>query len=113
MKKIYVDDIQKKGDKALPGPGKYEKDKTFGAKGLTYSMAARFPNEKLSLEKSSKLPGPGNYPSANMIGADGANSAYKNQSKFGFSKANDRFKVPTKKEAAPSPNVYSPQNNMN
>ena len=39
MKKLYVDDILKKGDKALPGPGKYEFDKSFGSKGLNYSMA--------------------------------------------------------------------------
>lgn len=78
MKKIYVDDIQKKGDKALPGPGKYEKDKTFGAKGLTYSMASRLPTEKLSLEKSGKLPGPGNYNSINVTGNDVNNSAFRN-----------------------------------
>jgi len=68
MKKMYVDDIQKKGDTALPGPGKYEFDKTFGAKGLNYSMASKLPTEKHMLDKSKKLPGPGNYEAINVTG---------------------------------------------
>ena len=59
MKKIYVDEIKKKGDTALPGPGKYEKEKSFGNLGLNYSMGARLPTERHMLKKSSKLPGPG------------------------------------------------------
>jgi len=50
-------------------------------------MAARLPTEKLALEKSGKLPGPGNYAQMNVTGNDLTNSAYKNQSKFSFSKA--------------------------
>ena len=87
MKKIYVDDIQKKGDKALPGPGKYEHDKTFGAKGLNYSMAARLPTEKQMLEKSAKLPGPGNYEGLYTTGNSVTNSEFKNANNFSFTKA--------------------------
>ena len=46
MKKLYIDDIQGKGDKALPGPGKYEKDPTFGKAGLHSTFAARLPTER-------------------------------------------------------------------
>lgn len=108
MKKMYVDEINQKGDKALPGPGKYENEKMFGAKGLTYSMAARLPTEKQCLEKSAKLPGPGNYETINVTGNNVSNSTFKNQSMYSFGKAEDRFKAPTKKVAAPAPNVYSP-----
>jgi hypothetical protein len=108
MKKIYVDEIAKKGDVSLPGPGKYEKEKSFGALGVTYSMAARLPTEKQMLQKSAKLPGPGNYETIHVTGNIVSNSSYKNVSKFSFSKAQDRFTAPTKKVAAPAPNAYSP-----
>ena len=70
MKKMYIDDIQSKGDKALPGPGKYEKDPTFGKAGLHCSFAARLPTEKQMLEKSAKLPGPGSYKHVDVTGSD-------------------------------------------
>lgn len=54
MKKIFVDDIKKRGDHSLPGPGRYFKEgdsKKFGeddlmilkqySSPLKYSMAAR------------------------------------------------------------------------
>jgi len=45
MKKMYVDDILKKGDGSMPGPGRYESEKLFGkTKGTHYSMAARLPH---------------------------------------------------------------------
>ena len=65
------------------------------------------------LEKSAKLPGPGNYENDHITGNTLSNSAFKNVSKFSIPKANDRFAAPTKKVAAPAPNVYSPQNNLN
>lgn len=45
MKKIYVDDIKSKGDKSLPGPGKYETSKLFGTEsvGTHYSCALHLP----------------------------------------------------------------------
>ena len=55
MKKIHVDAIKKAGDKSSPGAGKYEYQKTFASQGnnnkagLTYSMAANLPTEKLAL----------------------------------------------------------------
>ncbi len=35
------------------------------------------------------------------------------ESFYSFSKANDRFNVPTRKVAAPAPNAYQPLNNLN
>ena len=78
MKKIYVDDIKKKGDKSNPGPGKYESKKTFGDNGQNYSMAGRLATEKLMLEKSKKLPGPGSYESIQTTGKLVNNSSFKN-----------------------------------
>ena len=76
-------------------------------------MAARLPNDKLALEKSKKLPGPGFYQHPEVTGKNLLMSQIKTESKYSFGKANDRFRVPTQKVAAPAPNVYSPQNNLN
>ena len=46
MLKIFVDDINKKGDMSKPGPGKYETEKKFGKVGLTCSRAKKFVIEK-------------------------------------------------------------------
>ena len=56
MKKLFIDDIKKRGDHSLPGPGRYFKEgdkKKFGedelmvlkqfSSPLKYSMAARLP----------------------------------------------------------------------
>lgn len=63
MKKLFVDEIKKKGDMNLPGPGKYENDidKRFGKTGVNYSIAKRLYMDNLFLDKSKKLPGPGFY----------------------------------------------------
>ena len=45
MKKVFIDDIRKKGDHSLPGPGRYDYEKQFGSEGLNYSMAAKLPTE--------------------------------------------------------------------
>ncbi len=110
MKKIHVDDIRVQGGKS-PGPGKYSGDKTES--GISFSMAARLPTEKQQLEKASKLPGPGKYSAIEVCGKDLVHSLYKTQSKFSFGKAQDRFVVPTKKVASPSPDKYKPMNNLN
>ena len=60
------------------------------------------------LDKSGKLPGPGNYESVNVTGNTQNNSEYKNASKFGFSKANDRFMGPSKNSATPGAGAYAP-----
>lgn len=39
MKKIFVDDIKKKGDMSQPGPGRYDAEHKFGKNAPTYSMA--------------------------------------------------------------------------
>ena len=46
MKKIFIDDIKKKGDQNSPGPGRYNYEKKFGGEGLNYSMAARLPTDQ-------------------------------------------------------------------
>jgi len=46
MKKMFVDEIKKKGDNSLPGPGRYNPEKKFGTGGLNYSMASKLPTEK-------------------------------------------------------------------
>ena len=68
MNKIFVDDIKKRGDLSLPGPGKYETKNKFGKDGLTYTIASKFLIEKLALEKSTKLPGPGSYKHTEVLG---------------------------------------------
>jgi len=114
MKRIYVDEIKKHGDKALPGPGKYEHKKTFGATpgvgqgGLAYSMASNLETDNQALGRSGKLPGPGSYNALNITGNVLINSKINTESKYSFSKANDRFAAPTKKVAAPSPDAYQP-----
>jgi len=95
MKKIYVDEILHKGDKSQPGPGKYTTKDSFGEK-KGYTMSARFPTERLALEKSGKLPGPGSYTQDNYIGKVMMNSMYKTTNNFSISKEK-RFEVPTKK----------------
>ena len=40
-------------------------------------------------------------------------SHVKTESKYSFGKAQDRFYVPTRKVAAPAPDVYKPLNNLN
>lgn len=61
MKRLFVEDIKKKGDTNLPGPGRYMPDKNFGAAGLDYSIAKRLGQDDRALDKSKKLPGPGYY----------------------------------------------------
>ena len=69
MKKLYVDEIYKKGG-FTPGPSKYMQPRYFGSpdKSQNYSIAKRFPNDDLSLQRSAKLPGPGEYPITNLCG---------------------------------------------
>jgi hypothetical protein len=39
MKRMFINEIQKKGDMNMPGAGRYEISKRFGSLGLSYSMA--------------------------------------------------------------------------
>ena len=68
MKKVFIEDINKKGDLSLPGPGRYSPDKGFQAYGVNYSMGSRLPTDKQCLEKSKKLPGPGFYQHPEVTG---------------------------------------------
>ena len=94
MKKIYVDHINNEGDKSLPGPGKYEADKAFGAKGLSYYMHSRLPTDQQALDRSKKLPGPGSYQQNDLCGKALNNSVFVNAKNFSVGKTT-RFAVPT------------------
>jgi hypothetical protein len=59
------------------------------------------------------LPGPGSYKHTEVLGKPLIQSNIMTESFYSFSKANDRFNVPTRKVAAPAPNVYHPLNNLN
>jgi len=66
MKKVYVEEILKKGrDSATPGPDRYTMEEGFGSSskkaGSRYSFRPKNDMFALHLEKSKKLPGPGNY----------------------------------------------------
>ena len=113
MKKMFIDDISKRGSTASPGPGKYRSNRTFGNRGLSFSMARKLEVEKCSLGRSAKLPGPGHYKFIEVVGKDTSMSNYKTESKFSFGKANDRFFVPTRKVQSPAPGTYAPLNNLN
>jgi hypothetical protein len=66
MKKLYVDEIMKKGDEKTPGPANYEKKAGFGKDAPAHG-AARYSFRPLNdpfvqhLGKQKKLPGPGQY----------------------------------------------------
>ena len=38
MKKVFIDDIEKKGDKTNPGPGKYEEKRNFSVGSVQFGM---------------------------------------------------------------------------
>ena len=59
MKRLFIEDIKKKGDGNCPGPGRYQPDVKFGHTGLDYSMAKKLGADERALDKSKKLPGPG------------------------------------------------------
>lgn len=68
MKKLFVDDIHKKGDKSSPGPGKYEENRNFSDGTIAFGMRQKLDTDKKALERSAKLPGPGNYEHHNPTG---------------------------------------------
>lgn len=114
MKKIYIDEILKKGTTEVePGPDKYTLDSSFGPKvGERYSMRPKNDPFVLHLEKQKKLPGPGAYLSNyDMAGKVHLNSRLANQPKNAFSKAQDRFR--TTGFSNPSPVNYSPKAGLN
>ena len=126
MKKIFIDDIKKRGDHSLPGPGRYFSEhvnKKFGddelmilkqfSSPLKYSMAARLKEGDQALSRSKKLPGPGSYSHAEVTGKPLVLSSIKTESKYSFGKAKDRWYPPTRKIPAPSPDQYNPLNNLN
>ena len=112
MKRLYIDEINKHGDKNQPGPGRYQFSKTFGAQGLNFSMASKLPHERQALDRSKKLPGPGSYDANDMTGKNLNNSTFRTNEQFSIGK-DGRFQVPTKTFGSPSPDAYNPLNNLN
>ena len=108
MKKLFIDDIKKRGDHSLPGPGRYENLEKFGDQGSKKTMAAKLKTDDQALSRSSKLPGPGSYSFAEVTGKNLNMSHIPNEAKFSFSLAKDRFNVPTRKVPSPAPNLYRP-----
>ena len=68
MKKMFIDDIKKKGDGNNPGPGVYRHEKKFGSQGLSFSCAQKLPHDEQALGRSKKLPGPGYYEHPRVTG---------------------------------------------
>lgn len=108
MKKVYVDEILKKGrDASTPGPDKYTLEEGFGSgskkAGSRYSFRPKNDMFMLHLEKQKKLPGPGNYiSSVDLAGRANLNSKLMNQPKNAFPKADDRFRVTGFNNPSPS-----------
>ena len=113
MKRVFIDDIHKQGDKTKPGPGRYNHREYVGKQGTSYSVANRLGIDERSLEKSKKLPGPGQYGYSQFFGRNSIQSQVPTMQRFSFARSFDRFKVPTKKESSPAPGVYKPMNNLN
>jgi hypothetical protein len=109
MKRVYIDEIIKKGSKNEPGPGVYNLNPSFGPKvGSQYSFRANNDPFVHYLKKSKKLPGPGNYFRTNdTVGKAHLNSRLKSSPSNAFSKAEDRFRTTSFK--CPSPDRYSPK----
>ena len=61
MKKHFIDDIEKKGDKTNPGPGKYEEKRNFSVGSVQFGMRQKLDTDLKALERSAKLPGPGSH----------------------------------------------------
>lgn len=76
-------------------------------------MGAKLPEGDQALNRSKKLPGPGSYNHAEVTGAPLVLSSIKTESKYTFGKAKDRWYPPTRKIPGPSPDKYSPMNNLN
>lgn len=63
MKKIHVDEILRKKEENLPGPGNYEHKQLISAAdtSIRYSFRPKYGDADYNLKKSRKLPGPGHY----------------------------------------------------
>lgn len=81
MKKMFVDDIKKRGDHSMPGPGRYFKEgseKRFGddemmvlkqfSQPQKYSMGKKLLTGEAALDRSKRLPGPGFYTHTEVTG---------------------------------------------
>jgi hypothetical protein len=112
MKKLYVDDILSKTDKANPGPGRYDQQKHFGKYGKEYTFAGRLKRYERSLKDSKKLPGPGAYETVDLCGRTYNNSHFTTAKNFSIGKES-RFQIPTKKWMNVSPATYKPMDNFN
>jgi len=87
MKRIYIDEILKKGPEA-PGPGMYNPKPTYKIKDRPhFSLRANDDPFGRYLEKSKKLPGPANYQIPKTLGKLNLSSKLSNSPSNSFSKA--------------------------
>ena len=68
MKKSFIDDILKKGDRASPGAGSYEARINFDTGSRCSIMGSKLKIEEAALGRSKKLPGPGSYEHPSIVG---------------------------------------------
>ena len=92
MKKIHVDEILRKKEENLPGPGNYQLNTLIGKEdSVKYTMRAKASDADYSLKKAKQLPGPGYYQDPSLTGVKPVNSKMLSTSQFAFSR-DDRFK---------------------
>lgn len=109
MKKIHVDEILKKKEENLPGPGNYQHKQIISATdSIHYSLRPK--HNDITLKRAKGLPGPGYYHADNLTGVKPTNSKMMSTFQYGFPK-DERFKVG--KDRSPPPNNYHPKQDLN
>lgn len=102
MKKIYVQEIERQGQvEKFPGPDKYELPKTFGTKGIHFTMRPDVTrrHDNLLLKKKSLMPGPGSYKEIDVVGNTNSmrlTSVNRTPIANTFARTQNRFNVPSK-----------------
>jgi hypothetical protein len=62
MKKLHVDEILKKKEENLPGPGNYEaKPIIANENSIRFSIRPKCGDNDYTLKRQRKMPGPGHY----------------------------------------------------
>lgn len=109
MKKIHVDEILKKREDNLPGPGNYEHKRHISAVDtVKYSMRQKHFDYKGKRDKW--MPGPGTYADQSLTGVKPTNSKMQSTFQYAFPR-DDRFRPP--KSKSPPPNNYDTKQDLN
>lgn len=109
MKKIYIDEILKKGDKHMPGAGSYAPNFSV-VKNSPCRFSMRIKHADLTLKRQKAIPGPGTYKDSSLTGVKPINSKMASTFSFGFGR-DERFRGSANK--SPSPVNYSPKQDLN